>query len=518
MSTLFSRRVLRLLAAAGLLAGLVLLAPSSLGGTATWVSTMGASMQPDIETGDLVIARPQPSYHVGDVVAFRSDGLEGTIVLHRIVAEKPESVVTRGDNNDWLDPDQPQRTEILGRMWLHVPGGGRVLSLFADPWFMAALIAATLAMGGLFAARRRGRGVRRGRTAAGRKAQALAVGFPAREGAAIAAVAAGALAVFAFGRPVLSPASDEIDVQHTARLSYSAEVTTAGVYSRDRLRTGDPVLLAVAPTVDTQLDYRLGFDPGPISGTIRSTIKLSASNGWQRQVRAGATGTVAGTRIERSLPLDFAALLEIVRTAEQRAETTFGGYTVELVHHIDATGRVGDEQATTRSAPSLTFTVNDQQAVLQGDGSSPRIAGQALTTTDVSSIAVSRSTPSTVTLLRWEIPVSLLRMLALGLGVTALALAGLALAGRPRPRVAFGRRQVQVSNMDFGDRSVVDVDDPAALGTLATMYDTVVLDLTRAQDRLFVVVAEQTVYRYAEPLIDPRRARNPHTKSALSRT
>ena len=84
--------------------------------------------------------------------------------------------------------------------------------------------------------------------------------------------------------------------------------------------------------------------------------------------------------------------------------------------------------------------------------------------------------------------------------------------------VSFGSRQVQVSNMDFGDRSVIDVDDPAALGKLATMYDTVVLDLTRAHDRLFVVVAEQTVYRYAEPLNDQHRTPNPHTRSALGRT
>ena len=201
-----------------------------------------------------------------------------------------------------------------------------------------------------------------------------------------------------------------------------------------------------------------------------------------------------------------------MRTAEQRAETAFGGYTVELIHHIDATGLGAGEQVTTTSAPKLTFAVNDQQAMLQGDGSSPIVVGQPVTTTDASSTAVSSSTSSTVTLLRWDVPVSLLRKLALGLGLTALASAGLAVAGRRRPQMTFGKRQVQVSNMDFGDRSVVDVDDPAALDKPAIMYDTVVLDLERPHDRLFVVVAEQTVYRYAEPLNDPHRTRAPHAK------
>ena len=65
--------------------------------------------------------------------------------------------------------------------------------------------------------------------------------------------------------------------------------------------------------------------------------------------------------------------------------------------------------------------------------------------------------------------------------------------------------------MDFGDRSVIDIDDPTALNKLAIMYDTVVLDLERPHDRLFVVVAEQTVYRYAEPRNDPHQRRDPHT-------
>ena len=88
----------------------------------TYVSTHGISMEPGFSTGDLAVLRPAGSYDVGDVVAYRSDALD-TVVMHRIVGGDGDRFVTQGDNNDWLDQDQPTQDEVLGTLFLPRPPG-----------------------------------------------------------------------------------------------------------------------------------------------------------------------------------------------------------------------------------------------------------------------------------------------------------------------------------------------------------------------------------------------------------
>lgn len=206
-----------------------------------------------------------------------------------------------------------------------------------------------------------------------------------------------------------------------------------------------------------------------------------------------------------------------MHTAEQRAETTFGGYTVEVVHHIDATGTVAGQQVTTNSVPKLTFSLDDRQAVLQA-GSTPEAIGKPVTITEPSRVAVTRRVPATVPILRWDIPIKVLRLVAMGLGVASLVLAVLGLGLNRQPKSAFGKREVRASNIDFGDRSLVDVDDAAALAKLADLHDTVVLHLVQSHDDLFLVVVDQTVYRYAEPSTGGQESVVEHRESSRDTT
>jgi len=102
----------------------------------------GSSMEPVVESGDLIVVREQGSYAIDDLVAFQSAKL-GT-VLHRIVdtVERDGELrfVTQGDNNDFLDSDEPLESAILGTSALILPNGGRFLSLV--PILGAAMIAA----------------------------------------------------------------------------------------------------------------------------------------------------------------------------------------------------------------------------------------------------------------------------------------------------------------------------------------------------------------------------------------
>lgn len=137
---------LRNIAILGVLAVVfVATAPVSWGGSMNYLRIRGTSMEPLIEAGDLVMVRRQDSYEVGDIVAYRSD-MGGAVVLHRIVATLSDGYLLQGDNNTFVDRDQPTRADVLGRKVLVVPHGERIVSVMAAPWMLMLLGLGTLAL------------------------------------------------------------------------------------------------------------------------------------------------------------------------------------------------------------------------------------------------------------------------------------------------------------------------------------------------------------------------------------
>lgn len=102
--------------------------PTHFGGSMTYIVVSGPSMEPVYETGDLVVAREQDEYAVGDIVVFST---EHGKVIHRIVGGDGESgYVMQGDNNPDTDAWSPTTDEVLGRAVVEVPGvGSAVLTL-----------------------------------------------------------------------------------------------------------------------------------------------------------------------------------------------------------------------------------------------------------------------------------------------------------------------------------------------------------------------------------------------------
>ncbi|HEY7179723.1 MAG TPA: signal peptidase I, partial [Gaiella sp.] len=80
-----------------------LLGPSQLGGPTSYAIISGSSMEPGLTAGDLVLTRSKSSYEVGDTVLYQ-DRETNVRVLHRIVAQRGGHFVTKGDNNDFVDP------------------------------------------------------------------------------------------------------------------------------------------------------------------------------------------------------------------------------------------------------------------------------------------------------------------------------------------------------------------------------------------------------------------------------
>jgi signal peptidase I len=143
----------------------VYFAPVQLGGSTYYSATVGISMEPLFHKGDLAIVRRSSSYRVGEIVLYESAILHRP-VLHRIFVIQNGHYFFKGDNNDFVDPGYATSSDLLGKLWIHVPKAGRILSWFGAPAHTALLggVAATfLFMGGFRKKKRR----RRKRSGAG---------------------------------------------------------------------------------------------------------------------------------------------------------------------------------------------------------------------------------------------------------------------------------------------------------------------------------------------------------------
>jgi len=126
-------------AGAVLLLGLLALAlavavvPRLLGGAA--LTVLSGSMEPTYSPGDVVVAVPQDSYDVGDVVTFQPVSGDPTLVTHRVVGVRLGSetrYVTRGDANG-ADDAPIVADQVMGRVVYHVPYVGH-LAVAAGPY------------------------------------------------------------------------------------------------------------------------------------------------------------------------------------------------------------------------------------------------------------------------------------------------------------------------------------------------------------------------------------------------
>jgi signal peptidase I len=101
------------------------------------VSLVGASMEPTIPRGALVMIEPvsPAQLRVGDVVTIREPN--GVLVTHRVTRIASVSAVTyvetKGDANHVPDPVLTPATAVLGRALVWIPGAGYLEWLISHP-------------------------------------------------------------------------------------------------------------------------------------------------------------------------------------------------------------------------------------------------------------------------------------------------------------------------------------------------------------------------------------------------
>jgi signal peptidase I len=498
------------------------------------VTTHGISMEPRFHTGDLAVLLPADSYHVGDVVAYRSSALK-TVVMHRIVKIDNGHYTFKGDNNSWLDPAPATRGELLGKLALRVPQGGVMLPKVRSlaPFALAGIV---LLAGTGFAREQRGR-TRNGRSRSARRRNAdvrnstagrpsfaalRAFSLAGRASPDLTAATAITAVVAVFGvflgivgltassaatdatppaaatsgaatsgaAPSGAAASAAPTIVRT-EFSYSARVGQTPAYDQATVRAPAPIFRKVTNLVDLSTAYT-----GP-PGTFTLTADLSTQAGWHSTIELSPATAFTEAGITRTVQLDLNAL-----DARAQAAAAATGLPANMMG-IDITATV--TPATGDAFISvLHLTMNPLELSMVGPPSG-LVHETTLAPTKAATASTHRGSGA-VNLLGRRIPADLAIALSV-IVLAACALSGTVVVLRTRRSGRLGESDairhrysdllVPTEPVDTpAGRPVVDVPDMATLAKIAERYGLLVLNWSVAGAETYAVQDESTTYRY----------------------
>lgn len=516
-------RRLRVAVVTGLLVALagvtwIYFAPVGIGGGTGYVVTHGVSMEPRFHTGDLAIVRAASTYKVGQIVAYHSSLLH-EVVLHRIVAIHHGRYVFKGDNNSFFDPVHPTKSELIGRLWIHVPRAGLFLEGLRTPLGLAIVgaLVGLLMLSFVRADAKRDRSRIQGLTTPpdmrtmkpADSERPLGIGL--RDGliaAGLAALVFAALCVFAFGRPYRVAATRAVPYSQKAVFTYSADVHPDAVYPTGRLVTGDPIFLNFVDALKVGLRYRL-LAPGAahVSGTSTVALRLTGPTGWSRtfplvRKRAFTNGHFTSTAV-----LNLTSVKNLLSQVQTLTGVSGSSSTVTVVATVHLAGHVSGSRVLTTFSPVLSFQMGATQLQSQGSSgnfTSPQDGGYIDTRHATVTVASSRANPLRV--LGHSVGVKLLRILAaVGLVLSLLAVMILAVMRRRLGRLAEPEQiEAQYRHMivpiaddaAFLGQEPVDLASMDALVRLAEHYGRLILHSHRNGGDSYLLDDGAVLYRY----------------------
>lgn len=528
-------------------------APRQAGGRMSYVVTEGNSMAPRFDGGDLVGVRRAATYDPGDVVAYHSRSL-GRVVLHRIVRTEGDRYVLKGDSNSWIDSDQPDQSDILGKEWFTIPGAGKALGWMGEKGklALAVTIGALAIAAALLPQPRRGRGrgralpnnivatlrglrdslpnnivaALRGVRARGplpnnvAALQRLRAQGPWIAGAGAALSAALVLLTFL---PPGGRSEPDPRFRHEGRFDYSAAPEKSVVYPNGKLSTGDPVYLRLIDELDVSFSYGLASEiPSELQGTAGLSAELRDATGWTRRIELSPPGSFTGNEVTLTGRLDLASIKRLVERVQRETGIFTSTFSLALAPEISIEGRLGEQALQTDFSPRLNFqfdALHLRIPPVQSEGSADPTRPSAEGQVAADGIGAARALLG--------IPISAIRWPA----IVAFALCGMAFAaprrsgqGGPGTSPIPGRYAhliVPVTSVDHAGRTLVELSSFETLAALADDSGGPILTARRAGRDRYLLDKDGILYSYKVPVETNGRAgkktaahTNGHGKSA----
>lgn len=498
----------------------ILFLPIQFGGVSAYVIVNGNSMEPLYHKGDLVIIRRETTYGVGDIVTYFNKELKAP-VIHRIVAEKDDTFIMKGDHNSFQDLTQPTPKDILGKAWLHFPALGKWLQPLQTPLGVTLLSGfAVFILFSMFLFQGSGRRFRRKKLFSGARPVPVSMKFTKgvdsmqKLGAKIQAImfifvvlflGSLALAIISFASPETISTPTDIQLVNVGFFTYSA-AGQSGVYDSDGPKTGDPIFLKVSCSVNVQFNYVLNGDPiSDVSGSISLNAETRAGNGWTRTFPLQPVTTFTGKTANVRADLNPCQILKTLRAAEEQIQIHNASYQLALVPEVKVSATAGLLPMQSTFSPRLLFYVDDTQMYVINENGSQ----EALSPFKAESKVTTADTPNKIQLPGFSLYVSIARVLSL---VGLLASLGLGLfvgwnvfrAAKQDPILAaslrYGPLLVNVKQMPakLSTREIL-VESLDDLAMLAERNATAILHIPREDEDDFIVEGNNVVYRVRLP-------------------
>lgn len=435
------RHVFPVLILGALALSFVLLAPVQLGGSTTYTSTVGDSMEPMFHKGDLALIRSASTYAVGDVVLYESPVLHRP-VLHRILVIQNGHYFFKGDHNDFVDPGYATRSELLGKLWVHIPKAGNALSFIGKPRHSGALAGLAVILLAFPGRRRRRR--RRMRVTARKALHLHRPRHPAEDILTVVLLAGMALAVVVgFTTPLKRTVQIPGAYRQSGTYAYSAPVNKpSAAYPDGSAHTGQPLFVEDFKIVTIKYAYRFASQlPHGVRGTVVLVALLSSqSSSWHHTYVLTKPRPFKGDRANLRLSFPLQGLTSIVTQLAVASGSPSAQYDIVLRATVRVHGFVDGKPIETIFAPTLPFTLAGPTLKLNVTAAPVPLGasyGQPSAAADLAAVvnpSASGSIPGSagneITVAGHRISVVDLR--GLGLGLAALAL--LVILTRPMRR------------------------------------------------------------------------------------
>ena len=498
----------------------VFLAPSQIGGPVTYVLVNGNSMEPDYQKGDFILARKQSEYSVEDAIVYNHPNIGP--VFHRIVGQDGTEFILKGDNNDWIDSHKPTSEEIFGKLWVHLPSAGNIITKLRTPLYLVlfSLLIAGLIVASVFAIRsnlpkhylrkhmKRKKRINPSEVGSqGDRLETLLV-------IGVFLLASLVLGAFAFARPINLKVADDIQYTHTGELSYSAP-DTEDIYDAEEIQTGEPVFLELACNVDLEYKYKLTILSGeslPASnfhGSASVLVRVSDPNGWNRTLQLMPSSTFSGRQVTLRTGLNLCEVQDLIAHMETVTGVGNRQYNLAFLPEISIQGEVDGSLMQSDFAPVIVFQLDSLLMKVSANGEE-----SPLTPSEMGLISRFSDKPNTLAILglsipvlsaRWVAAVSFLLTLSLGYWSAWPVYQDWQKGDAARIQIQYSPLLIDIreESLTSGSNHFVEVVSFRELSKLAERYGSVILHESQGHFHRYLVQDGDTVYRYALDGADP---------------
>ena len=319
--------------------------------------------------------------------------------------------------------------------------------------------------------------------------------------------------------------------QQRGSFSYSAPAfAPTAVYPTGVATTGQPIYPSLVHTVAMTFHYAFSSSlPHDVHGTIEfKALLLSQADTWQNVSTIHPTSAFTGDRTSVTSVLALSDLYGLVSSVSKQADVASTTYSADLQPVVHLTGVVGGRRINEVFEPVLPFTVTQNVITLAVTaGVAPpgatytvptAAAEQVMTLNPVRVGSIPHPVANVVSIAKFQIRVTVVRLLGIAFAVLAALLAGLDELFRRRSTrrsdeeiLAAKMHLLVVPVGSLGEprqRATIDVARFSYLARLAECLERPILYQVTGTQRTFAVDDEVRQYRY-RPVAEDRSDRSP---------